>query len=56
MRVKITKKSLLGNRAVHVAIMAIRMDMMVTRPAYSRPHDNLQYSIKAYTLYMVSSI
>lgn len=41
MRVKITKKSLLGNRAVHVAIMDIRMDMMVTRTAYSRPHDNL---------------
>lgn len=37
-----TKKSLLGNRAVSVAMMAIRKDMAVTRAAYRSPQDNLQ--------------
>lgn len=46
MRKKITKKSLLGNRAVYVAMMDIRMDMVVTRAAYRRPHDNLLYDTK----------
>lgn len=46
MRKKMTKKSLFGNRAVYVAMMDIRMDMVVTRAAYRRPHDNLWYNIK----------
>lgn len=41
MRKKMTRKLLLGNNAVYVAMMAIRMDMVVTRAAYRRPHDNL---------------
>lgn len=41
MRKKMMMKSLLGKRAVYVAMMAIRMDMVVTRAAYRRPHDNL---------------
>lgn len=47
MRVKMTKKLLLGNRAVYVAIMDIRMDMVVTRKAYKRPHDNLSHNIRS---------
>lgn len=46
MRRKITRKSLLGNRARKVAIMAITMDIAVTRAAYNSPHDNLLYSKK----------
>lgn len=45
MRRKITKKSLLGNNAVYVAMMDIRIDMVVTRAAYKRPHDNLLFNI-----------
>lgn len=41
MRKKMTRKSLFGNRAVYVAMMDIRMDIVVTRAAYRRPHDNL---------------
>lgn len=52
MRMKITKKSLLGNRAVRVAIMDIRMDMKVTRTAYSRPHDNLEDTIKSLIIHI----
>ncbi len=45
-----TKKSLFGNRAVYVAIMDMRMDMVVTRAAYRRPQDNLPgYNIKTST-------
>lgn len=41
-----TIKSLFGNRAVYVAMMDIRMDMVVTRAAYRIPQDNLLYIIK----------
>lgn len=41
-----TKKSLLGNRVRMVVIMAITMDIAVTRAAYNSPHDNLLYSKK----------
>lgn len=40
-----TKKSLLGKRAVYVAMMDIRMDIVVTRAAYRRPHDNLLWNV-----------
>lgn len=44
-----TIKSLFGNRAVYVAMMDIRMDMVVTRAAYRIPQDNLLYIIKNQT-------
>lgn len=46
-----TKKSLLGNRAVYVAMMDIRIDMVVTRAAYRRPHESLLNNIKPYYIH-----
>lgn len=53
MRKKMTKKSLLGNRAVYVAMMDIRMDMVVTRAAYRRPHESLSNNIKTYYIHTI---
>lgn len=37
---------------MYVAMTDIRTDIVVTRAAYKRPHDNLTYSIKeAYSTY-----